>query len=49
MEKISYIMEIIYAMYISSYFNANEKVENETVIQEKVKEEPVKRTRKPRS
>lgn len=29
LEKISDIMEIIYAMYISSYFNANEKVENE--------------------
>lgn len=29
LEKISDIIEIIYAMYISSYFNANEKVENE--------------------
>lgn len=29
LEKISDIMEIIYAIYISSYFNANEKVENE--------------------
>lgn len=29
LEKISDIMEMIYAMYISSYFNANEKVENE--------------------
>ena len=29
LEKISDIMEIIYAMYISSYFNANEQVENE--------------------
>lgn len=29
LKKISDIMEIIYAMYISSYFNANEKVENE--------------------
>ena len=29
LEKISDIMEIIYTMYISSYFNANEKVENE--------------------
>lgn len=29
LEKITDILEIIYAMYISSYFNANEKVENE--------------------
>lgn len=29
LEKITDIMEIIYAMYISSYFNANEQVENE--------------------
>ena len=29
LEKISDIMEMIYAMYISSYFNANEQVENE--------------------
>ena len=29
LEKISDIVEIIYTMYISSYFNANEKVENE--------------------